>query len=44
MNKYEVMYILKSDVEDAARNELVDSWHAIITNDGGKIEKIDEIG
>ena len=44
MNKYEVMYILKSDMEDAARKELEDSLHAIITNDGGKIEKIHEWG
>lgn len=44
MNKYEVMYILKADLEDAARQELVESLHAIITNNGGSVDKVDEWG
>jgi len=44
MNKYEVMYILKADLDDNSRNELMEQLHNIITNDGGTIEKVEEMG
>ena len=44
MKKYEVMYILKANLEDAARQATIDSLNAIITNDGGVIESVDEWG
>jgi len=44
MKKYEVMYILKPTLEDAARQETIDTLHAILTTDGGVIENVDEWG
>ena len=44
MKKYEVMYILNASLEDEKRVALIDSLHAIITDNGGKIEKIDDWG
>jgi len=42
MRKYEVMYILKADLEDAVRQELMNNLHGIITNAGGTVEVADE--
>ena len=42
MRKYEVMYILKADLDDAARKETMDKLASIITTNGGKVEKTDE--
>lgn len=44
MRKYEIMYILNESLEEAARQQLIETLHAIIVNDGGKIEKVDEWG
>ena len=44
MKKYEVMYILKANLEDATRQATIDSLNAIITNDGGAIEETNEWG
>lgn len=42
MRKYEIMYILKADLDDAARKDVMDKLAAIITDNGGKVEKTDE--
>lgn len=44
MNKYESMYILKPNIEDEPRTELIKKFSDIIENNGGKIEKTDEWG
>jgi len=44
MNRYEVMYILKADMEESARKDLIEQLHGIITNDGGTIVNVDEWG
>ena len=44
MKQYETMYIVKSSLEEAARKELMESMHGIITAHGGKIDKVDEWG
>ena len=44
MKKYEVMYILKADLEDEARKEIMDNMHGIITNGEGTIDNVDEWG
>lgn len=44
MKQYETMYIVKSSLEETARNELMASMHAIITEHGGKIDKVEEWG
>ena len=42
MRKYEVMYILKADLDDAARKDAMDKLAAIIIDNGGKVENTDE--
>ncbi|SJZ37709.1 30S ribosomal protein S6 [Anaerorhabdus furcosa] len=44
MRKYEVMYIVNASLEDAKRQEVIESMHGIITNGGGKIVNVDEWG
>ena len=44
MKKYEVMYILKANLEEAQRQATIDSLNAIITNDNGVIESTNEWG
>ena len=35
MKKYEVMYILKANLDDATRNELVGKLNALLSANGG---------
>lgn len=42
MRKYEIMYILKADLEEATRKEVMDKLASIITDNGGKVENTDE--
>ena len=42
MRKYEIMYILRADLDDAARKDVMDKLAKIITDNGGKVEKTDE--
>ena len=42
MRKYEIMYILRADLDEAARKEAMEKLASIITTNGGKIENTDE--
>ena len=44
MNKYESMYILKPDLAEEARKALIEKFSAIVIDNGGKIENVDEWG
>ena len=44
MKKYEIMYILKPSLEEADRQALIETLHAIITDGNGTIDKVDEWG
>lgn len=44
MKKYEIMYILKANLEDADRNQLIGKLHEILSLDGGSVEHVDEWG
>lgn len=44
MKKYEIMYIVNASLDDAARQNLMERLHVIITNNGGSIDKVDEWG
>ena len=44
MRKYENMYILNSSLEEEARQELMETLHNIIVNDGGTVDKVDDWG
>ena len=44
MNSYEVLYIIKPDVEDEARAALIERFAQIVKEDGGEVENIDDWG
>jgi small subunit ribosomal protein S6 len=44
MNQYESMYILKPDMEEEARKALIQKFANLVTENGGKLEKVDEWG
>ena len=37
MNKYEIMFIVKPDVEEEARNTLIENFKSILTANGGQL-------
>ncbi len=42
MRKYEIMYILKADLDEAGRKAELDKVLGLLTKNGAKIESIDE--
>jgi len=42
MNRYEMIYIIDTNLEEAARKELIEKVSALIEANGGEIEKVDE--
>ena len=44
MKKYEIMYILKANLDDATRNEVIGKLHDYLTVDGGSIDNVNEWG
>ncbi len=44
MNKYELVYIIDVSLEDAPRKELIERISALIVDNGGTVDKIDEWG
>ena len=44
MNKYELIYIIDTAVEETARKELIEKFNGIITANGGEVVKVEEWG
>ncbi|GAA0467809.1 30S ribosomal protein S6 [Alkalibacillus silvisoli] len=44
MNKYEIMYIIRPDVEEEARKDVVERFSQVLTDNGAEIENVDELG
>lgn len=44
MNSYEILYILKPDMDEEARAALISKFSELVTNNGGEVENIDEWG
>ncbi len=44
MNKYELIYIIDTTLEETARKELVEKVNGIIAANGGEVEKVEEWG
>lgn len=42
MNRYELTYIIDTALEETARKELIEKVSALIVNNGGEVEKVDE--
>ncbi len=44
MKKYEVMYIIRPNVDEEARKALIEEINAVITKDGSVVENVKEWG
>ena len=44
MNKFEVVYIIDPAVEEDARKELIAKFNALIADNGGTVDKVEEWG
>ena len=44
MNKYEIMFIVKPDVEDDARNAVIEALKNVLTRENGTVDNVDEWG
>ncbi len=44
MNKYELIYIIDTTVEEAARKDLIEKFNGIIVANGGEVVKVEEWG
>jgi small subunit ribosomal protein S6 len=44
MRNYEVMYIQRPDIEEEKRKSNVDRFNAVITDRGGELTKVNEMG
>ncbi|CAM3712337.1 30S ribosomal protein S6 [Erysipelothrix urinaevulpis] len=44
MRNYELMYIVKPTLDEDYRTDLIERLHAILTNNGATVEKVDEWG
>ncbi|MDD3243860.1 MAG: 30S ribosomal protein S6 [Eubacteriales bacterium] len=44
MNKYEVLYILNSEADDATIDTQIEKFNEIVTTNAGTIEKVDKWG
>ncbi len=42
MRNYEIMYILKADLDPEARGELINRLSGILTSNGATVNKVDE--
>ncbi len=42
MKNYEIMYILRADLDEAQRKEALDKVNAILTDNGAEIKSVDE--
>lgn len=44
MRDYEIMYIIRPDIEEEAQTSLIERFSSILTDNGAEIEKVDEMG
>ena len=44
MNKYELVYVIDTTLDDDARKAVMDRFHGMLGSLGGKVEKVEEWG
>ena len=44
MNQYEAMYVIDTQLEETARQELIARFNALIATNGGTVDRVDEWG
>lgn len=44
MRKYEIMYIIQPNIEEAARKDFVEHFNKVLTDNGATLDKVNEMG
>ena len=44
MKNYEILYIIKNDIADDQKDAIIEKYSALVTSNGGTVEKIDKWG
>jgi len=44
MRNYEIMYIIRPNIEEEEQKNVIERFSAILTDNGATIEKVDEMG
>ncbi len=44
MKNYEIMYIIRPNIEEEAQKSLIERFSTILTDNGATIDKVDELG
>jgi len=44
MTNYEIMYIIRPNIEEEAQKALIERFNSILTDNGATIDKVDEMG
>ncbi|WP_017471584.1 30S ribosomal protein S6 [Amphibacillus jilinensis] len=44
MRNYEIMYIIRPNIEDEAKTSVIERFNSILTDNGAEIVKVDEKG
>ncbi|WP_368653486.1 30S ribosomal protein S6 [Ornithinibacillus sp. 4-3] len=44
MRKYEIMYIIRPNIEEEAQKALIERFNSVLTDNGAEIEKVEEKG
>lgn len=44
MRKYEIMYIIRPNIEEAAKKEVIDRFNTVLTDNGATLDKVNEMG
>ncbi|TMW72019.1 30S ribosomal protein S6 [Alteribacter natronophilus] len=44
MRKYEIMYIVRPNLEEAQTKEIVERYNKVLTDNGAEVEKVEEVG
>ena len=44
MRKYEIMYIIRPDLDEQGRKALIERFNTVLTDQGAELEKVDEMG
>ncbi|MCP3026976.1 30S ribosomal protein S6 [Halobacillus sp. A5] len=44
MRNYEIMYIIRPDIEEEAKSSVVERFSGILTDNGAELEEVKEVG
>lgn len=44
MRKYEIMYIIRPNIEEATMKEVIERFNNVLTENGATLNKVDEMG